>query len=174
MGTFNPNPSQLPRPKPPLRPLVYAVASVRHLRENTSKSFVGCGNNKYGEGERERVREKGTKTGHILSASWPLTSASKDATPPPPSNLPLNHFNFKQIDITLPSQAFLQGKHSNPTPFPTRPPLLLSYPLGRNWKYFALGHSLPPSRLVSVFVRTSGNSITINVDGNDESNAKLG
>lgn len=79
MGTFNSNPSQLPshfslRP-PPLLPLPLAQRRVRHLQENTSKSFAGCGNNKY---RRSGGGGKGGETVRLLASDVCLQFVAKN------------------------------------------------------------------------------------------------
>lgn len=79
MGTFNSNPSQLPshfslRP-PPLLPQPLAQRRVRHLQENTSKSFAGCGNNKY---RRSGGGGKGGETVRLLASDVCLQFVAKN------------------------------------------------------------------------------------------------
>lgn len=154
------------------RPTLSSKIQAKVLRVAAAES----GNNKYSDDPQWSAM------GRSLSAavSWPVTSApfvarnsGEDATRRhlPCSNLPLNHFNFKQIDITLPVPPSCRAARLPALPS-TRS---ITQSSGRNWKYCPrLSMSLSHSLSLSVFVRTSGNSITINVDGNDESNAKLG
>lgn len=88
-----------------------ALWRVRHFRGKYKQKVLRVaaaesGNNKYSNDPRWSAMGRS-----LSAASWPVTSApfvarnnAEDATRRhlPCSNLPLNHFNFKQIDITLP------------------------------------------------------------------------
>lgn len=133
MGTFNPNPRQAPpqltpNQTPPPR-ASNALWRVRHFRGKYKQKVLRVaaaesGNNKYSNDPRWSAMGRS-----LSAASWPVTSApfvarnnAEDATRRhlPCSNLPLNHFNFKQIDITLPVPPSCRAATQPPPPPPLR------------------------------------------------------
>lgn len=133
MGTFNPNPGQAPPHLTPSHPsplcLSNALWRVRHFRAKYKQKVLRVaaaesGNNKYSNDPRWSAMGR-----NLSAASWPVTSApfvarnnAEDATRRhlPCSNLPLNHFNFKQIDITLPVPPSCRAAPSPPPSPPLR------------------------------------------------------
>lgn len=145
MGTFNPNPRQAPpQLTPSIPPLLCssnALWRVRHFRAKYKQKVLRVaaaesGNNKYSNDPRWSAMGRS-----LSAASWPVTSApfvarnnAEDATRRhlPCSNLPLNHFNFKQIDITLPVPPSCRAA---PTPLLRLPCVRsITQSSGRNWK----------------------------------------